>query len=328
MLDFDPARPGTQALAFAPDGDGQHISYVAGHIVEEQITAALARAGYPDDTRIDVVGFSMGGLVARFLLEHPGADVDHFSAARGWFGDGTPDVAGNWAERIDDLIMLGTPSHGTWLGFVPGTIGGFGRWNPTGGDMRPGSPFLDRMGRAEPAGERYVTIGGAPRYLPFPAHDFNGDGVAHGYDGLVPAESPFLTGSEQYLVPAHHGAMVSDPQAVDLVVQALGRRATPPGVGEPNLVGPATVRLEHAALAEDFDWGTDDEFRFASPSTPMGATTPTSPPDRSASSRTPPSSRTGATGVRLSAPYACRGRAPGSTYASTCGSTTRGARRS
>ena len=263
VLDFDPARPGTQALAYAPDGEGQHISYVAGRIVEEQITTALARAGYPGDTPVDVVAFSMGGLVARFLLEHPGADVDHYNDARGWFGDGTPDVAGNWAGRIDDLIMLGTPSHGTWLGFVPGTIGGFGRWNATGGDMRPGSPFLDRMGGAEPAGERYVTIGGAPRYLPFPAHDFNGDGVAHGYDGLVPAESPFLTGSEQYLVPAHHGALVSDPQAVDLVVQALGRRAVAPGVGEPNLVGAATVRLEHAALAEDFDWGTDDEFRFS-----------------------------------------------------------------
>jgi hypothetical protein len=263
VLDFDPTRPGAQAMSYAPTGDDQHMSYVAGHIVEEQITAALARAGYPDDTRIDVVGFSMGGLVARFLVEHPGADVDGFSADRGWFGDGTPDVAGNWAERIDDLIMLGTPSHGTWLGFVPGTIGGFGRWNPTGGDMRPGSTFLARMAKAEPAGERYVTIGGAPRYLPFPAHDFNGDGVTHGYDGLVPAESPFLTGSEQYLVPAHHAALVSDPQAVDLVVKALGRRATPPGVGEPKLAGAATVRLEHAALAEDFDWGTDDEFRFA-----------------------------------------------------------------
>ncbi len=262
VLDFDPGRPGTQALSYAPSGDGQHISYVAGHIVEEQITAALARAGYRPDSRIDVVGYSMGGLVARFLMEHPGADVDGFSADRGWFGDGTPDVAGDWAERIDDLIMLGTPSHGTWLGFVPGTIGGFGRWNPTGADMRPGSPFLDRMGGAEPAGERYVTIGGAPRYLPFPAHDYNGDGVAHGYDGLVPAESPFLSGSEQYLVPAHHGGLVSDPQAVDLVVKALGRQATPPGGHQPNLAGAATVRLEHAAVAEDHDWGTGDEFRF------------------------------------------------------------------
>ncbi|MGH8972562.1 MAG: esterase/lipase family protein [Acidimicrobiia bacterium] len=262
VLDFDPGRPGTQAMSYAPSDDGQHIPYVAGHIVEERITAALARAGYPPDTPVDVVGYSMGGLVARFLIEHPGADVDDFSAARGWFGDGVPDVAGDWAGRIDDLVMLGTPSHGTWLGFVPGTIGGFGRWNATGGDMRPGSPFLARMGGSEPTGERYVTIGGAPPYLPFPAHDFNGDGVAHGYDGLVPAESAFLSGSEQYLVPTHHGGLVSDPQAVDLVVKALGRHATPPGVGEPNLVGAATVRLEHAAVAEDHDWGTDDEFRF------------------------------------------------------------------
>lgn len=262
VLDFDPTQPGTQAMTYAPTGDDQHIPYLAGHIVDDLITAALARAGYPDGTRIDVVGFSMGGLVARFLMEHPGADVDRFSSDRGWFGDGTPDVAGDWAARIDDLAMVGTPNHGTWLGFVPGTIGGFGRWNPTGGDMRPGSAFLRRMGGAEPAGERYVTIGGAPRYLPFPAHDFNGDGVAHGYDGLVPAESPFLTGSEQYLVPAHHGALVSDPQALDLVVKALGGNATPPRVGDPNLVGAAAVRLEHAAVAEDHDWGTDDEFRF------------------------------------------------------------------
>lgn len=262
VVDFDPTRPGTQALDYAPDGDGQHIPYVAGKIVEERITEALRRGGYAPDTTIDVVSHSMGGLVARFLLEHPGADVDHFSAARGWYGDGIPDVAGDWSARIDDLVMLGTPNHGTWLGFVPGTIGGFGRWNPTGGDMRPGSPFLRRMGTSEPAGERYVTIGGAPRYLPFPAHDFNGDGVGHGYDGLVPAESPFLAGSEQYLVPVHHGGLVTDAQPIDLVVQALGRRVHPPGTGESNLVGEATIRLEHAALATDFDWGTDDEFRF------------------------------------------------------------------
>ncbi|MGH9039070.1 MAG: hypothetical protein ACRDZ3_02445, partial [Acidimicrobiia bacterium] len=56
---------------------------------------------------------------------------------------------------------------------------------------------------------------------------------------------------------------VSDTQAVDLVAKALGRKADPPGMDAPNLVGPATVRLEHAALADDHDWGTDDEFNFA-----------------------------------------------------------------
>ena len=45
-----------------------------------------------------------------------------------------------------------------------------------------------------------------------------------------------LTGAEQYLVPAHHGALVSDPQAVDLVVSALGRRAKPPGGAEAVLI--------------------------------------------------------------------------------------------
>lgn len=262
VVDFDPAEPGTQALEYAPDGDGQHIPYVAGHIVEEQITEALERAGYDPGTTIDVVGYSMGGLVARFLLEHPGADVDRFSSSRGWYGDGRPDVAGDWAARIDDLVMLGTPNHGTWLGFVPGTIGGFGRWNEMGSDMRPGSPFLRRMGTAEPPGEHYVTIGGAPRYLPFPTHDYDGDGVGHGYDGLVPAESPFLTGSEHYLVPVHHGGLVTDAEPIDLVVKALGRKAEPPAADAPNLVGSATLRLEHAAIARDHDWGTDGEFRF------------------------------------------------------------------
>jgi pimeloyl-ACP methyl ester carboxylesterase len=229
VLDFDPARPGTQALSFAPTADGQHISFIAAKIVQEQIQAALARAGYRPDQHVDMVGYSMGGLVARFLIEHPGADVDSFSTDRGWFGDGTPDVASDWAERVDNLVMLGTPNHGTFEAWVPGTIGGFGRWNASGGDMRPGSAFLRRMGLSEPAGERYVAIGGAPWYLPLPSWDYDGDGVAHGYDGLVPAESPFLAGDEHYLVPVNHAALVSDPEPVNLVVQALnGVSARPP----------------------------------------------------------------------------------------------------
>jgi hypothetical protein len=117
----------------------------------------------------------------------------------------------------------------------------------------------------QPSGERYVAIGGAPGWLPFPQHDHDGDGVAHGYDGLVPSESPFLAGDEHYLVPVHHGALPGDPQAVDLIVQALGRRPAgpPPGDGAANLTGPATIRLEYAEVAGDHDRWTDDENRFA-----------------------------------------------------------------
>ena len=248
VLDFDGARPGRQALAYAPTADGQHIPDVAADVVEPAIEAALARAGYPPGAPVHVVGYSMGGLVARWLIEHPGGRV-----------------AAGWAERVGTLVMLGTPNHGTIAAWVPGTIGGFGRWNATGGDMRPGSPFLRSMGQAEPPGERYVAVGGAPPWLPFPRHDYDGDGTAHGYDGLVPAESPFLRGDEHYLVPAHHGALPRDPQTFGLVTTALGYRPapSPPAGGAANLTGPATIRLEYAEVADDHDRWTSDENRFA-----------------------------------------------------------------
>ena len=120
---FRPVRPGAQALAYAPTADGQHIPEVAGRVVAPAIEAALARAGYPPGAPVDIVGYSMGGLVARYLIEKAG-----------------------WACRVGTVVMLGTPNHGTIAAWVPGTIGGFGRWNATGGDMRPGSPFLRSLG--------------------------------------------------------------------------------------------------------------------------------------------------------------------------------------
>ena len=229
VLDFDPARPGPQAMAYAPTADGQHIPDVATKVVRPAIEAALARAGYPAGSAVDVVGYSMGGLVARYLIEKAG-----------------------WAPRVGTTVMLGTPNHGTIAAWVPGTIGGFGRWNATGGDMRPGSPFLGSLGTAEPAGERYVGIGGAPPWLPFR------------YDGLVPSESPFLGGDEHYLVPVHHGALPRDPQAIGLITSALGYvpPEIPSGDGA-NLSGAATIRLEYAEIAGDHDRWTDDENRFA-----------------------------------------------------------------
>ncbi|HKY77156.1 MAG TPA: alpha/beta fold hydrolase [Acidimicrobiia bacterium] len=229
VLDFDPARPGPQAMAYAPTANGQHIPDVATGVVAPTIEAALARAGYPAGSAFDVVGYSMGGLVARYLVEKAG-----------------------WASRVGTVVMLGTPNHGTIAAWVPGTIGGFGRWNATGGDMRPGSPFLRSLGAAEPAGERYVAIGGAPPWLPFR------------YDGLVPSESPYVTGDEHYLVPAHHGGLPRDPRAVAVIASSLGYEAPDlPPDGSANLTGSATIRLEYAEIADDHDRWTDDENRFA-----------------------------------------------------------------
>ncbi|MDQ1446611.1 MAG: hypothetical protein QOI20_3075 [Acidimicrobiaceae bacterium] len=263
VLDFDSATPGVQAMSYAPTAAGQHISYVAGKIVQQKIKAALTANGYDANTqKVDIVAHSMGGLVARFLLEKPGADVDNWSSTTGWYGDGVADVDTNWKARVDDLVMLGTPNHGTWEGWVPGTIGGFGNWNTTGGDMAPNSKFLQLMGTTQPAGEFYTTVGGDPTYLQFFKYDYNGDGIQHGFDGVVPAESPFMTGSVQSLVNNHHGELVTADAPIDLTIQALDFTSTQTGTGQANLAGTATIRIEYANIVQDHDFGTSDDFRF------------------------------------------------------------------
>lgn len=263
VIDFDPVTAGTQAMGYAPTAGGQHISYVAGKIVEEKIKTALTQNGYdPLTQKIDIIAHSMGGLVSRFLLEKPGADVDYWSSTTGWYGDGVPDVDTNWKSRVDDLIMLGTPNHGTWEAWVPGTIGGFGNWNATGGDMAPNSKFLQLMGYSEPAGETYTAVGGNPSYLQWLQYNYDGDGISHGFDGVVPAESPYVTGANVAYFNSHHGALVTDDAPLDYVISELGFTSTQTGAGQANLAGAATIRLEYAEIVQDHDWGTSDDFRF------------------------------------------------------------------
>lgn len=263
VLDFDTATAGVQAMSYAPTAAGQHIPYVAGKVVEEKIKAALTANGYDAATqKIDIVAHSMGGLVSRFLIEKPGADVDYWSSTTGWYGDGAADVDSGWASRVDDLVMLGTPNHGTWEGWVPGTIGGFGSWNATGGDMAPNSRFLTNMGYAERTGEYYTAIGGDPSYLRWLQFDYTGDGISHGFDGVVPAESPYVTGADFSISPVHHGELLTADHSLDLVIQALDYTSTQTGTGLANLAGTATLRLEYAQIVQDHDGGTTDEFRF------------------------------------------------------------------
>jgi pimeloyl-ACP methyl ester carboxylesterase len=262
VIDFDPNTAGVQAMTYAPTASSQHIPYVACKIVQQKIKTALQQNGYdPNTQKIDVVAHSMGGLVARFLIEHPGADVDYWNSS-GWYGDGTADCDSNWASRIDDLVMLGTPNHGTWEGWVPSTIPAFGVWNSTGGDMKPGSEFLTRMGYAEPTGETYSCIGGNPSYGGFLQYDYNGDGVKHGFDGVVPAESPYVTGCNFDLVTSNHGELLTQAAPINDVINDLGAVGNATGGTTKRLTGTATIRLEYASIQADHDPGTTDENRF------------------------------------------------------------------
>ena len=260
VLDFDSSAAGTQALSITPAA-GQHIPLLAKQ-VQDKVQAALAAGGYPSTQKVDVVAHSMGGLVSRFLVEKGGADVDSWSSSTGWYGDGVPDIRTDWKSRIDDLVMLGTPNHGTWEAWVPGTIGLFGAWNASGGDMRPGSVFLQKMGYAEPVGEYYTAIGGNPSYGQFLKYDHTGDGVKSGFDGVVPAESPYVTGADFSMVSSNHGELLTQDAPLDLTIQALGYTSTQTGSGTRRLTGTAKVRLEYASIAADHDFGSTDENRF------------------------------------------------------------------
>lgn len=66
---------------------------------------------FPVGQAIDLVGFSMGGIVSRYYVQRLGG-----------------------IDRVQRFITLSSPHLGTWAAYS--------RWNPGCGQMRPNSPFL------------------------------------------------------------------------------------------------------------------------------------------------------------------------------------------
>ncbi|HVM40754.1 MAG TPA: hypothetical protein VM618_08270 [Acidimicrobiia bacterium] len=262
VLDCDSSKAGTQAMSYAPTASGQHIPYIVGKIVQPKIDQCLTANGYSTSQKIDIVAHSMGGVVSRFLVEKGGADVDYWSNSTGWYGDGTPDVSTKWKNQVDDLIMLGTPNHGAVIPWVPSNLPQFFNWQAAGTDMVQSALFLQKMGYAEPAGEYYTCIGGDPSYLQVPKYDYDGDGVGHGWDGIVAAESPFLTGCNNFLTSSNHSGLRTDDAPLDLVIQELGYTSNQTGTGGADLAGQAIVELEYFSVANDHDANSTDEYRF------------------------------------------------------------------
>ncbi|MGI8809761.1 MAG: esterase/lipase family protein [Acidimicrobiales bacterium] len=208
VLDFDPAAPGTQPFTLAPVAADQHIGDVAATMLQPAVEAALRRAGYDQERQhVDVVAHSVGGLLARFLVERPGGPVDP-----------------TWAARVDDLVMVATPNHGSAFGSWLARTEHHANWNGIAGDFQPRSPFLTDLGTAEPAGEVYTVIGGEAWPLNWLRSDDDGDGRSHGHDGVVPAESPALTGAPLAIEPRSHGRLLPDRRVIERITATL--RAT------------------------------------------------------------------------------------------------------
>jgi triacylglycerol lipase len=74
------------------------------------------QTSFATDGPIDIVGFSMGGLVARYYIQRLGG-----------------------IHRTGKFVTIGTPHRGTWMAFL--------RSHPGVRNMRPGSLFLEDLNR-------------------------------------------------------------------------------------------------------------------------------------------------------------------------------------
>ncbi len=73
-------------------------------------------ATFAQDETIDLVAFSMGGLISRYYLQRLGG-----------------------IHRVRNFVTIGTPHRGTWTAFL--------RDNPGARNMRPKSAFLEDLRR-------------------------------------------------------------------------------------------------------------------------------------------------------------------------------------
>jgi len=230
------------------------------------LTDAMNVLGNAGVERVDIIGHSMGGLVARSMLA---------------------DRPASSAPAVDRFIMLGTPNHGSHLARLRG-IAELGEqvsrlWSgerdlfrflddgagEAGRDLLPGSTFLDALNaRALPSGVAITIVAGEanpidadliaswvevirsripqdrlPQWAKDRLNQVSGDAVKTALgdlatavgDGCVTVESARLEGVADFVViQADHIGMIHDylnsgltPPAIPIVLERLHRDATP-----------------------------------------------------------------------------------------------------
>ncbi|MCU0565779.1 MAG: triacylglycerol lipase [Oculatellaceae cyanobacterium Prado106] len=82
-------------------------------ILAKQVAAYIDKNFAPQQ-KIDLVGFSMGGIISRYYVQRLGG-----------------------LDKVDRLVTISSPHHGTWAAHI--------RRNPGGRQMLPQSDFLDDL---------------------------------------------------------------------------------------------------------------------------------------------------------------------------------------
>jgi triacylglycerol lipase len=98
------------SMTLTPSDGAVPMEVLARHV------AVGVETQFPADRPIDLVCFSLGGIVARYYLQRLGG-----------------------IERVRRFVTISSPHHGTLTAYL--------RRNPAGRQLRPGSPFLTDLNR-------------------------------------------------------------------------------------------------------------------------------------------------------------------------------------
>jgi pimeloyl-ACP methyl ester carboxylesterase len=149
-------------------------------LIARKVESIIAQT---DVTRVDIVGHSMGGLVGLDYLKRLGG-----------------------RHRVRRLVMLGTPTQGTWsalFGLVTAPLG------LASLQLLPGSPFLRELGeRPLPRDADVVSIGAVR-------------------DWLAPLASTVLDGVRHISLPTGHSGLLVDSEVADLIADLLLENPSP-----------------------------------------------------------------------------------------------------
>lgn len=106
--------------------DGREGFEVLARQLQREVAEIRARTGA---AKVDLVGFSLGGVVARVYLQELGG-----------------------ASEVERLVTISSPHHGSWMAYL--------RWNALGEELRPGSPVYRRLNGslASLSGVRHTAI--------------------------------------------------------------------------------------------------------------------------------------------------------------------------
>ena len=154
--------------------------------VLDVVDAAFPTADPVTTTEVDVVGYSLGGIVARYAADPAGPGVRRLRIAR--------------------LFTISSPLRGAVAATTLSVD-----LHPIQGPMRPGSPFLARLNR--PA---------APRY-PVCSYVCLGDEAVGPANASLPGTPPWWVASPPTLSP-HDWAFLDDRIVADVVARLRGDR--------------------------------------------------------------------------------------------------------